>query len=136
MTLRFCHFSFFLFLLLLLPKLCFAQYIRGSNSKVIAKISGGEIRDSNSRSLGSINIDGTVRNSNGKKLGTIQDGRVVNENGLTIDDSGTFRDSNGRLMFRINNGSIRNSSSKLLFKYKDIELTHLMAFLYFFNSDY
>ena len=101
MTLRFCHFSFFLFLLLLLPKLCFAQYIRGSNSKVIAKISGGEIRDSNSRSLGSINIDGTVRNCNGKKLGTIQDGRVVNENGLTIDDSGTFRDSNGRLMFRI-----------------------------------
>ena len=124
---------------LFIPQRGFSQTIRDSNSKLIAKISGGEIRDSNSRKLGSISSDGTVRNNSGKKLGTIQDGRILNENGLTIfkyDDSGTVRDRNGRLIYKISNGEIRNSSSKLLFKYEDIELTHLIAYLCFFNFDF
>jgi hypothetical protein len=113
-----------------------SQTIRDDNSKLIVKISGGEIRDHNSRKLGSIASDGTVRNYSSKKLGTVQESRVINENSQTLfkyDDSGTVRDRNGMLLYRINNGDIRNSSSKLLFKYGGIELTHLLAYLCFFN---
>jgi len=127
-----------LLLPLLFPHLSISQTIRNSNSKLVAKISGGEIRDHNSRKLESIASDGTVRNSNGKKFGTVQDGKVINENGQTIfkyDGNGTVRDKNGRLVYSIGNGDIRDSSGKLMFKYEEIELINLIGYLFFFYSE-
>ena len=128
----------FLLPILIFPHLGISQTIRNSNSILIVKISNGEIRDSNSRKIGSINSDGIVRNSSHKKLGTIQDRKVVNGNGMTIfkyDVGGTVRDKNGRLTYRIGNSDVRNSSSKLIMKYESIELTHLIGFLCFFYPD-
>ena len=121
-----------------LPYIGISQTIHDHNSKLIAKISNGEFRDNNSRKLGSIGSDGTVRNSDGMKLGTVKDGKVINENGLTIfkfDVSGIIRDGNGRLIYRISTGDIRNSSSELLLKYENIELTHLIGYLCFYIYD-
>ena len=90
--------------ILLLPQQGISQTVRDSNSKLIVKISNGDIRDSNARKIGTVYYDGEVRNSSGKKLGTIHDGKVVNENGLTIykyDGSGTVRDMNGMMIYRI-----------------------------------
>jgi len=53
-----------LFQFLILPHLSISQTIRDHNSRLMVNISNGEIRDSNSRKLGSIASDGTVRNSN------------------------------------------------------------------------
>ena len=120
---------------LFLPFVGISQTVRDSNSKLMVKISDGEIRDSNSRRLGTIGSDGTARNSNGKKLGTVKHGKVINGNGSTIyqyETNGIVRDKNGRLVYRINDGDIRNSSSKLLFKYEDIVLTHIIGYLCFF----
>ena len=72
----------------------------------MVKISNGEIRDGNSRRLGSISGAYVVRNGSGKKVGTIKDSKVVNGNGLTIfkyDGNGTVRDKNGSLIYRICN---------------------------------
>ena len=127
-----------LLLPLFLPNTGISQNLRNSNSKLVAKISNGEIRDYNSRKLGSISNDGTIRNSNGKKLGAVQDGKVINENGLTIfkyDDSGIIRDKNGRLIYRISNGDVRDSSGMLLLKYEEIEMNYIVGYLCFFNSD-
>ena len=129
----------FLWLILILHHTGFSQIVRDSNSKLIAKISGGEIRDSNSRKMGIIYSDGVVRNSNGKKLGEIQDDKVINDNGATIfkyDSGGTVRDKNGRLIYKIGNGVIRNSSGKLIMKYESIELTHLIGYLCFFYLEF
>ena len=129
---------FILMLFLILPYAGTSQTIRDSNSKLIVKISNGEIRDNYSRIIGSINSDGVVRNSSSKKLGTIQDRKVVNGNGMTIfkyDVSETVRDKNGRLTYRIGNSDVRNSSGKLIMKYESIEITHLIGFLCFFYPD-
>ena len=133
-------FKRFKFLLILLPILVlplsgFPQTICDSNSKLLVNISGGEIRASNSRRIGSISSDGSVRNSNGKKLGVIQDGKIVNENVQTIykyDGSGTVRDRNGRLIYRISDRDIRNSSGQLLLKYDSIDRMYITEYLCFF----
>ena len=129
----------FLLPILLLPHFGISQTIRNSNSKLMVRIKGGEIRDNNSTKIGTIYNDGVVRNSNHKKLGTIQDGKVVNGNGLTIfryNGSGTVRDKTSRIIYRIgSNGDIRNSSSQLILKYENIEITHLIGYLCFFHYD-
>lgn len=84
--------------ILLLPYRSISQTIRDSNSRLIVKISNGGIRNSNSRKIGKIYSDDVVRNGFGKKMGTIRDGKVVNDNGLSMfkyDGSGIVRDKNG-----------------------------------------
>lgn len=129
-----CFFNLMLFLIL--PSTGISQTIRDGNSKLIVRINGGEIRDSNSRKIGTIYSDGVVRNSSGEKLGTIQDDKVVDDNGATVFkyDSGTVRDKNGRLIYRIAHGDIRSSSNKLMFKFEGIDESYLIGYLCFFYN--
>ena len=126
-----------LFCFLVVTHTGISQTVRDDNSKLLVRINGGEIRDNNSRKMGTIFSDGVVRNSSGEKLGTIQDDKVINENAATIfkyDSSGTVRDKNGRLIYRIGNGDIRNSSSKLMFKFEGIDESYLIGYLCFFYN--
>ena len=114
----------------------YSQTVRGSNSRLIVKISNSEIRDSNSKKIGTIYSDGVVRDSKGIKLGTIRYDTVVNTNGATIfiyDKNGTMRDINGRMLYRIGNNSIRDSSGRLIMKYEDVPLTHIIGYICFFK---
>lgn len=124
-------------LFLMLPQFGISQTIRDNNSRLVVKISNGEIRDSNSRKIGTIYIDGVIRNSNGEKMGTIREGKVVNENGLTIFkyDNGIIRDRDGRLVYKIaTNGDIRDSSGRLILSHENIEFNTLVGYLSFFYS--
>jgi len=87
--------------------------------------------------IGFVNIIGEVRDRNSKKLGTIKDGTVVNAYLQTIFkyDQSTIRDGSGRLIYRFTSDSVRNSSGQLLIKYEEIELTVILAFLCFLYSD-
>lgn len=122
--------------ILALPHFSISQTIRDSNSRLMVKISNGEIRDSNSRKPGSISGAFVVRNNSGKKLGTIQNGKVANENAATIfkyDVSGTVRDKNGRVIYRIGNRDIKNSFGKLIMIFERIALIHIIGYLCFFR---